>query len=108
MRIRSGPRTTTGGYTQDRGGSLVDHCERDGRRLVLARRNRPDVNDPKALAPRERDVLAYAALGHSNKYIGYMLGLAPSTVAEHLLRAERKLGVGSRGEVIRLLAPAAS
>jgi DNA-binding CsgD family transcriptional regulator len=84
--------------------SLVDHCERGGRRLILARRNRPGVQDPKSLAPRERDALAYAALGHSNKFIGYMLGLAPSTVAEHLFNAQRKLGVGSRRELIAVFA----
>jgi DNA-binding CsgD family transcriptional regulator len=80
--------------------SLVDHVESDGRRWVLARRNPPGVPDPKALSPRERDVLALAALGHSNKYVGYMLGLAPSTVAGHLAVAQRKLGLRSRSELI--------
>jgi DNA-binding NarL/FixJ family response regulator len=81
--------------------TLVDHVDTDRRRFVLARRNPPGVRDPKALTPRERDVLGYVALGHSNKFVGYMLGLAPSTVAGHLESAARKLGVSSRLELIR-------
>ena len=80
--------------------SLIDYCDSDGKRFILARRNEPGVRDPKALAPRERDVLAYAAIGHSNKYIGYLLGIAPSTVATHLNSAARKLGVRSRRALI--------
>jgi DNA-binding CsgD family transcriptional regulator len=82
--------------------SLVDHVESDGRRWVLARRNAPGARDPKALSPRERDVLALAALGHSNKYVGYLLGLAPSTVAGHLAAAQRKLRLRSRSELIAM------
>jgi len=85
--------------------SLVDHTEADGRRLILARRNQPGVRDPKALAPRERQALAFAAMGHQNKYIGYLLGLPPSTVAAHLDSARRKLGLGSRRELIETFAP---
>lgn len=85
--------------------SLVDHADSDGRRFVLARRNEPGVRDPKALAPRERAVLAFAAMGHQNKYIAYLLGLAPSTVAAHLHSACRKLGFASRREVIETFAP---
>jgi DNA-binding CsgD family transcriptional regulator len=80
--------------------SLVDHCERDGRRFILARRNEPGVRDPKALTSRERDVVAYALLGHSNKYIGYMLGIAPSTISSHLESAMKKLQVRSRRELL--------
>lgn len=82
--------------------SLVDHEDTDGRRWVLARRNAPEVQDPKALTPRERQVLAFAVLGHSNKYIGYLLGLAPSTVATHLHCVQRKLAVSSRRELIQV------
>ena len=88
--------------------SLVDHVDTDGRRFVLARRNLPGVRDPKALEQPERDVLGYAALGHSNKFIGYMLGLAPSTVAGHIDSAQRKLGVSSRLELVTLFASARS
>jgi len=82
--------------------SLVDHEDTDGRRWVLARRNAPEVRDPKALNPRERQVLSFAVRGHSNKYIGYLLGLAPSTVATHLQSVQRKLTVSSRRELIQV------
>lgn len=83
--------------------SLVDHVESDGRRVVLIRRNEPGARDPKALSATERDVLAYAALGHSNKHVSYLLGVAPTTVSTHLKRAMRKLGLESRRELITVL-----
>src|SRR5262249_38065861 len=42
--------------------SLVDHFERSGRRYVVARRNDPGVEDPRALNLRERQVVWYASL----------------------------------------------
>jgi DNA-binding CsgD family transcriptional regulator len=83
--------------------SLVDRCDADGRRFILARRNRPGVPDVKALTQREREVLAFTARGRSNKYTAYALGLSPSTVASHLASAERKLDARSRRDVIALL-----
>jgi DNA-binding NarL/FixJ family response regulator len=75
--------------------SLVDHFDSDGRRFVLAHRNDADVPDARGFTDRERQVLAYAALGHSNKVIAYELGLSTSTVAYHLTRARAKLQLRS-------------
>lgn len=83
--------------------SLVDRFDSDGRRFLLARRNEPRVADPRGLSPVERAVAAYAALGRTNKDIGYTLGLATSTVATHLGAAARKLGFRSRVELVRAL-----
>lgn len=80
--------------------SLVDHFERDGRRFFVARRNDPRI-EPGALTLRELQVAGFAALGHSNKLIGYEMGLSESTVATHLMRAAKKLGVRSRAGLIR-------
>ena len=85
--------------------SLVDHHENSGLRLVLVRRNEPSLPDPRVLTARERDILAYAALGHSSKYVAYLLGLAPATVASHISRACRKLNVRHRAEAVTLLWP---
>ena len=82
--------------------SVVDHVESDGRRFLLARRNDPSVRDPRSLGVQERNVLAYAAMGHSTKYIAYLLGLATSTVASHLASARAKLGLRSRREIIEV------
>lgn len=82
--------------------SLLDHVEADGRRVVLARLNPPGVRDPRALTARERDVLAYVAQGHGNKYVAYALGLSTTTVATHLRRALQKLGLSTRRDAIAL------
>lgn len=83
--------------------SLIDHFDSDGRRFLVVRRNDPQVPDPRALSLRERQVVAHVALGHSNKLCAYEMGLAPSTVAEHLKSALRKLGLRTRAELAHLL-----
>jgi DNA-binding CsgD family transcriptional regulator len=85
--------------------SLVEHHDTDGKRYLLARRNQPGVREPTALTRNEQSVLPFAAMGHQNKYIAYLLGLSPSAVASHLRSAQRKLGLSSRGELIRTFAP---
>jgi Bacterial regulatory proteins, luxR family len=80
--------------------SLVDHFDSDGRRYLVAHRNDPTTLDPRALTERERQVMAYADLGQSNKLIAYQLGLSKSTVAVYLGRARAKmrllLGTGAK------------
>jgi DNA-binding NarL/FixJ family response regulator len=66
------------------------------------------MNYPSALSERERRVVDHARRGHANKRIAVELGLAQSTVSEILRDAGTKLGVGSRLELVRLLAPAAT
>lgn len=84
--------------------SLVEQFDSDGRRFYVAHENPPNATAPRALSTRERQVVAYAAQGLSDKLIGYHLGIARSTVASHLARARRKLGVGSRVDLVRLAA----
>jgi DNA-binding CsgD family transcriptional regulator len=88
--------------------SLVDHVDSEGRRYVLARRNPPGRRDARALLPQERAVIALAAQGRSNKYIGSELRLAPSTVAGYLRSSQAKLGVGSRRALIDMLGSGAA
>ncbi len=71
--------------------SLLDRFDSDGRRYIVAHRNDVAVADVRGLTLRERQVLAYAAMGHSNKWIAYELGLSTSTVGGHLTRARAKL-----------------
>jgi DNA-binding CsgD family transcriptional regulator len=80
--------------------SLLDHFDSDGRRFVVAHRNDARVPDMRCLSLRERQILAYVALGHSNKVIAYELGLSMSTVAGHLARGRMKLRLSS-GAVLR-------
>jgi DNA-binding NarL/FixJ family response regulator len=64
----------------------------------------PHAVDPVGLSERERAIGQLAARGKSNKLIAYELGLAESTVGTHLSAVMRKLGCGSRVELIRMLA----
>jgi DNA-binding CsgD family transcriptional regulator len=82
--------------------SMIDRFDSNGRRLFVARRNDPAARGPRGLTARERQVVGYAALGHSNKLIAYELGLAESTVANHLTDAQLKLGVRTRTELIQI------
>jgi DNA-binding CsgD family transcriptional regulator len=86
--------------------SLVDRFDTDGRRYLVARKNDPDVRDPRALTLRERQVLAYAAMGHPLKLIAYSLGLSLSTVSVNRRMAMRKLGLEHHADIVALFAPA--
>jgi DNA-binding CsgD family transcriptional regulator len=86
--------------------SLFDRFDTDGRRFVIARKNDPDVIDPRALTLRERQVLAYAAMGHPVKLIAYSLGISPSSVSTNRQKAMRKLGLRTQADVVRLFAAA--
>ena len=88
--------------------SLIERFESDGRRFLVAARNPPEVVPLLALSDRERQVVLYAALGYSNKLIGYVLGLGASTVATHLQRAMNKLRIRHRVELVELLSFAGS
>ena len=81
--------------------SILESKESDGKRLLLACRNPPRTMRLRKLSARERSVAHYAALGHPLKYISYELGLGVATVSLTLRSALRKLGLGSRAELIR-------
>jgi len=81
--------------------SLIHRGRGDGRSLVACR-NEPCNPDPRRLSPREHAIVELAVTGAPNKQIAYALGLAPTTVATHLKRALRKLGVAHRVELVRL------
>ncbi|HVY26163.1 MAG TPA: helix-turn-helix transcriptional regulator [Polyangiaceae bacterium] len=82
--------------------SLVSHIDTDGKRLVLARRNAPNVKEPAGLTDDERAVALLAAWGHSNKLITYELGFGASKVSTLLRSAMRKLRVPSRAKLAAL------
>jgi DNA-binding CsgD family transcriptional regulator len=84
--------------------SLVAHFDGDAHRCFVARRNDPAALSGSTLSERERQIVAYASLGHSNKLIAYELGLCSSTVAAQLTSAARKLGVSSRKTLLHVAA----
>lgn len=80
--------------------TILESLDRDGKRLILARRNPLGAIGLLDLTADERDVAWLAALGHSYKYIAYELGIPIATVGGRLARAMRKLHVGSRPELL--------
>ena len=80
--------------------STVDWFDSDGRRYVLGLPNAPDVSDPRGLTEREMQVVALVLSGHTNKLIGYHLGLSKGRVSTLLRSAMRKLGVQTRGQLV--------
>jgi DNA-binding CsgD family transcriptional regulator len=80
--------------------SIVDWFDSDGRRFVLAIPNEPHLTDPRGLTERESQVVAYAALGNTNKMIAYHLGLSTSRVSMLLRSAMRKLAIRTRAQLV--------
>jgi DNA-binding CsgD family transcriptional regulator len=83
--------------------SIVDWFDSDDRRYVLAIPNAPHVSDPRGLTDREKQVVAYAALGDNHKLIAYRLGLSRSRVTKALGSAMRKLGVSTQAALVAKL-----
>jgi DNA-binding CsgD family transcriptional regulator len=84
--------------------SLLDHFDSDGRRYILARRNDPNVSDPRGLTLQERQIARYAALGLANKFIAYTLGLSEARVSQVIASATQKLGLRDRADLVYALA----
>lgn len=61
-----------------------------------------------ALTAREREIVYAVTQGLSFKQAARRIGVAPSTVANHLYRIYRKLDVNSRSELAALVYPATS
>jgi DNA-binding CsgD family transcriptional regulator len=82
--------------------SLIDHFESDGKRYVLAQENSIAVAGFTLFSARERECLALALQGRSNKSIAYELGIANATVRVLMSRAAQKAGARSRRELLQM------
>jgi DNA-binding CsgD family transcriptional regulator len=67
---------------------------------------REEDREPPLLSHREREILALAVTGLTNRQIAARLHVTQSTVRTHLSWAFGRLGVHSRGEAVLLLAVA--
>lgn len=81
--------------------AVIDRCEAEGRRYVLAMELPPGARHPAGLTAREEAVAQLAAAGYSDKLIAHHLGRARSTVATQLAAAMRKLEVPNRVQLAR-------
>jgi two-component system response regulator NreC len=81
------------------------------RAIRIAARNAKPGRSEDGLTVRERDIVRLLALGHTNREIADRLVLSVRTIETHRARIQRRLGVGSRAELVRwalergLLAP---
>lgn len=85
--------------------TLVECVERDGKRLLFVRRNPARVRGLSALTASEAACAYFTALGHSQKFIAYELGLSLSASAKTTRSAIRKLRLRSPEELVRVIAP---
>ena len=60
------------------------------------------------LSAREREILPYIARGHRPAYVADLLCISEHTVRTHLRNMYRKLGIGSREELIQLVEEASA
>jgi DNA-binding CsgD family transcriptional regulator len=65
--------------------------------------SRVEAEGTAELTAREWDVAVRVADRLSNKVVAKSLGIAPRTVTTHLSNIYRKLGIGSRGELVDLV-----
>jgi DNA-binding CsgD family transcriptional regulator len=85
--------------------SIISKESREGVPALLLRRNSAETARRLALTAREIDVLQLVANGEPHKAIAAKLRVSISTVATHVRRALKKLGLRSRTEVAWLLKP---
>jgi DNA-binding CsgD family transcriptional regulator len=83
-------------------------AERARRELLATGETAPrrTVETRDVLTPQEAQIAHMAREGHSNPEIGGQLYLSPRTVEYHLRKVFTKLGISSRKELRRALAPA--
>lgn len=82
--------------------TLIDKSAHSDHREYVLLENDYGLIDPVGLTPRESQVVAHVVQGESNKWIAYQLGIATGSVSKLLARAQARLGVESRRELIWL------
>jgi DNA-binding NarL/FixJ family response regulator len=70
-------------------------------KTMLSPHGVPGTAGPGALSPREREVLALLAQGHTNQAIADRLFLSVKTIETYRARIADKLGLRSRADLIR-------
>lgn len=81
--------------------SVVERFD-GGKRLYHVLDNPPSTQPLRALSRREIGVLSLATRGLSTKMVGYTLGISPATVSNALGNIARKIGLGTRLELVRI------
>jgi DNA-binding NarL/FixJ family response regulator len=71
--------------------AVLDHMQATSRG-----RDSADADADDGLTQRQREIVRYVGRGLSNKQIGRILGISPTTVKTHLHNIFERLGVGGR------------
>jgi DNA-binding NarL/FixJ family response regulator len=83
--------------------SVAAEFDGNGCLYLVVRGNAPETRAARALTALERQMLERVALGQSNKFVSYELGIAQSCVSAYLSSARVKLGLRSRAELVQLM-----
>jgi DNA-binding CsgD family transcriptional regulator len=83
--------------------SIVETVERDGKRFLLARKNPHRIGPLGRLTSLEVACAYHTALGHSQKFIAYELGVSLSRAVRATESAVRKLRLRNKEELVRAL-----
>jgi DNA-binding CsgD family transcriptional regulator len=84
--------------------SMIDKFDTDGRRFIVAVKNDPVHHDTRGLTARERQVAEWVGLGKSSTEVAYILGVSDAAVTNCTARAQEKLGLQSRAELVSFFA----
>lgn len=68
---------------------------------------RPPLGSKALLTDRQRQILAFVALGCTNAQVGHRLGISEGTLRKHLENVSARLGVTSRTAAITAVGTAA-
>ena len=60
------------------------------------------IAHPCPLSPRQREILAYAAMGKSENDTADILGISAATVREHLAKARDLMGVRTKMQAVAI------
>lgn len=82
--------------------TLVDEFESDGRRVIVAHVNPPEVTALRELTPRQQSVIRLLLRGASSNSVAITLGITPSAVSQQLKHSLRKLRVRSLASLVSL------
>lgn len=89
-------------HSEETVNEVVWESDLDGVHYYLVR-CRPHENKTIHLTPREQEIVKLVAQGLPNKCIAKRLGISQWTVAAHLRRIFRKMGVSSRVAIVARL-----
>jgi DNA-binding CsgD family transcriptional regulator len=78
----------------------VNSFEQEGVRYVVLCEEGVDTRSLLVLTQREREIVAHAASGSTNKEIAQQLGISDATVRVLMSRAANRLGVRRRKELL--------